>query len=358
MASDHLLNLEGLVLTESEGTYNTDAIDGNLGGANDYYYQAYKSAELLPVVQLIENREIRASFDGIPHDLIKDHLSVSLSADCRDAPTPGTDGPRWGAELKAAGLSESISSGAQYAPSTTQTAGMTVYRFHRNAEDGNYRLIYATGVRGSLELSFAIGQPVNRTFTGLSANFPDTADTADFNGWSNDLAFIDSSGKIILDKDGSTAIAATSGTVAYDTGARFICQSITVTVDAVTYPLNALTFSTGKQATPVQTMNGSQIASKILCIPSGRPGGNMVLAQSAAAYENMLANWLGASEVSLTVNATSADGGTMALTSSDLQFYAPQPQDNGGVKAYSVDYRLNGAYANPAGDDAYEIAFS
>lgn len=361
MASDHLLTNQGACLIASEGTYNTDAIDGNLGGSNTYTFQAFTQCDLQPVLNVVEFPEIRQSFDAVAHKVLNDHLSVNIAGTVRGATNPGNAGgeaPHWAPLLKAAGLSETISSGvsATYAPSTQQTAGMTCYRYIRNAEDGSYRMIYGTGIRLGLSFNFAVGAPVTYTATGLSANMPESSDTANFNGWSDDLAFFNSSGEIILDKDGSTAITPTLVTAQYDTRPPLICESITATVNSVTYPLASLSFNTNKGANPIRTINNSNQTSKVLLMPTDRPGGTGQLLQSAAAYEDLVSNALDATEIALSVVCSNGTD-RLTFTASKTQLYMPSPGDSGGVLAWSFDYRANGVYTNPSGNDAYYIVF-
>jgi len=366
MATEHQLTRLGKVLIASESAYNTDALDGNLGAANDYTYQAFRTCDILPVDAIVEHQRVTCSFDGVPSSVLKNHVSVSIEGPLHGAILsggPATEAPHYAPLLQAAGMSETIvaSTSATYAPSTTQQDAMTIYRYLRNAEDGNFRMIYATGVRGNMVLNFAVGDEITYQFDGIGANFPESTDTAGFNGWSADLAFVDANGLIVLDKTGA-AFVATSGTVGYDTRRKLMVEAITVEAGGVTYPCAGLTFSPNYTVSALQTINSAQQTSRVILTrdPGNRPGGTLQLLETDDAYEATIAAWLSAGEVTLNVVASNGSGAgfdRFTLASANMQFFLPTPSDSGGVTAWSVDYRLSGAYTTPIGNDSFSMAY-
>ena len=111
---------------------------------------------------------------------------------------------------------------------------MTVYRWLRGAEAYKSRLQYALGVRGNLELNFSLGQEATWTFTGESANLPESTDAASFDqGVSESLAFFDANGLIDKSKIGEVGGIVYTGAESYDDAPKFCADTITLTLDSV-----------------------------------------------------------------------------------------------------------------------------
>lgn len=349
----------GVAVVQSETTEGTDAIDTILQtGTGSLDYQSFQTMEITPITQIREYDAIRPAFSGLPHALIRDHMAVTIEGYLNGAENPGNAGgeaPHYAAVLKAAGLSETISSGvsATYKPDSAMGTPMSAYRLWTNTTQtaGALRLAYALGVRGNLNVNLVAGEFARFTFEGLGANFPESSDTAAFKGYSDDLSFLNGgNGRIDLDKTGS---AVTLSGVEYDDAGRFVVRSVALTIDSVTFPLASLNLNTNMQPQPSNTMNGSQLARQIILAPQGRAGGNMELNETGTAFEKVLTLALNASEVSATAVM---DNGTdqLTLTIPKLQVGYPTPTDNGGIRAWTVGYFCNGDYASSVmGDNEY-----
>ena len=363
MASNHQYYKQGVVLVAAEGTYGTDAIHGQLGGSNAYTYLLVEECEITPVDELLPDDPIRQSFSGMPHSLMRKHCAVRMSGLLRGATNPGNAGgesPVTKPIFLSGGYASTVSSGVSdtWAPVTTQPGSFTLYRYLRNAEDGNYRMQYTTGVRGNWTITWAPGDYVRWEYEGLGLTWPSSSDTAAFKFWSDDLAFFNSAGKIILDKAGS-AVVATSGTVQYDPGRPFKCESVTVTIDGATYPLSRLTLSPNRSAQANEDINSSGNIQSVYTMPTDRPGGGLQVAGTAAAYESFLAAWRDATEVDFSAAIDNgADVLTVATPGDNIQLYAPSRTDVSGKSEWGAEYRINGAWADAAGDDGHSIAWT
>lgn len=345
------------VMFESESTYGTDAVNALLDddGSGDIVYQDVRTIDIDPTREIFAPTRQRSSVAGVAHRSFADltGVGVELPMTGKAASGAGNEAPFYAALLKAAGFSETISSGASatYKPSTVAQAAMTAYAWYRNLEDANWRLEYATGIRGNLSMNFEMNAEPYMTFEGTGRYEELITDAA---------AFFGTDGAIDLLKDGSTAVTArTTGTETQVNKTIMGCKSMTVTVGGTTMPVSALELNINWTPDLIRTMNGAQTVSKVLLTKgdAARIEGSFDLQDGSTAMEAVRDALAADSEVALNIVLTDGTD-TITITSSKLQIGFWNKGANGNVRTYSVPFFLNGDWSNLAGDNDLSIVFT
>lgn len=345
-------------LVASESVYGTDAINAAIDAdANLTYLDLNNPSTITPVTELFEPDRVRASHSGVPHSTIKSHMAVELSGPLKGkiAAGAGNEAPHYSPLLLASNFAETVVSAtsATYALKTAQQGSFSAYQYRRNLEDNLWRIIYATGVRGSMNFQFETNVEPTFTFSGLSNNWVD---------WSNDLAFFDTADdQPILKKDGTTDIsAAYTGTAAKDVVPRVLCQSMTLTVGGTTYPLGSINLDLAWNVAPLNTMNAAATNQRTLLTrgSASRPNGSMQLLDGAAAFEDVLTKYIANTEAQLVIVAANATS-TITFTMPKIQLGVPNIADVGGIAGLDLPYFVQGNFAAlPHGDNGLTVAYT
>lgn len=345
------------VLCESESAYGTDAVNALLSddGTGDIVYQTVRMFEIDPTLEIFAPTRQRASVAGVAHTSFDDLSAVNAEFPLtgRVGDDSGEEAPFYAALLKAAGLKETIvdSTSATYTPATVQQAAMSAYVFQRNLTDANWRLEYATGIRGNLKLAFEVNAEAYATFEGFGRFEELLTDAA---------AFFAADGSIAKLKDGSTNVTArTTGTETQANKTIMGCKSMTVTVGGVPFAIAKLELDLAWTPDLVRTMNGAQTVTEVLLTrgDTARISGSFDL-QDGGSSANVVRNGLAAdTEVALSI--VLSDGtDKITFTASKLQFGFWNKGANGNTRTFTVPFFLNGDWSSLAGDNDLSIVYA
>ena len=159
-----LLTRKRVILIEAESSYATDPNPG----ATDVVL--VRDLSITPQSSDVVNRDVVRPFLGASEQLLANtSVEVSFSVELAGSGAAGT-APRYGAALKACGLSETVSSGTSvtYAPVSSSFSSITI---HYNTDGVRHKV---TGARGTVVLNASVGEipSLDFTFTGIY-NAPD-----------------------------------------------------------------------------------------------------------------------------------------------------------------------------------------
>jgi len=159
-----LLTRKRVILIEAESSYGTDPNPG----ATDVVL--VRDLSITPQSSDVVNRDVVRPFLGASEQLLANtSVEVSFSVELAGSGAAGT-APRYGAALKACGLSETVSSGTSvtYAPVSSSFSSITI---HYNTDGVRHKV---TGARGTVVLNASVGEipSLDFTFTGIY-NAPD-----------------------------------------------------------------------------------------------------------------------------------------------------------------------------------------
>ena len=159
-----LLTRKRVILIEAESSYGTDPNPG----ATDVVL--VRDLSITPQSSDVVNRDVVRPFLGASEQLLANtSVEVSFSVELAGSGAAGT-APRYGAALKACGLSETVSSGTSvtYAPVSSSFSSVTI---HYNTDGVRHKV---TGARGTVVLNASVGEipSLDFTFTGIY-NAPD-----------------------------------------------------------------------------------------------------------------------------------------------------------------------------------------
>ena len=159
-----LLTRKRVILIEAESSYGTDPTPT----ATDVVL--VRDLSITPQSSDVVNRDVVRPFLGASEQLLANtSVEVSFSVELAGSGAAGT-APRYGAALKACGLSETVSSGTSvtYAPVSSSFSSITI---HYNTDGVRHKV---TGARGTVVLNASVGEipSLDFTFTGIY-NAPD-----------------------------------------------------------------------------------------------------------------------------------------------------------------------------------------
>lgn len=365
MASE-LLFTESRTTIARESTYGTDAVAAAIAANGALRYEAFTDVQMALNGEFLERAIRRGSFSNNSGVYLKKNLGITISG---ILPVNGTAGDApLGLDhlLVACGFTETDGGTSfTYALDTdfqgTASTSLSIWHWQRHADAANtWRAIYATGVRGNLTLQGSVGEFVTYTFTGASNNFPDTTDTAAFDGWSADLQWFDGSGGLNLDPDGTSTVYA--GSESYDDPTGVYLEAATITVDGVPFPCSAFSIDLGNVINEKEITSANTVVDQVL-VTGRNVTGDFTLQDTGAAFEKALSIMLSASSVSATIVMTDrqgAGGSTVTITMPKLQVRnVGGPNDSNGLASWTVGFQANGDHATDGvADDEISIVWS
>ena len=159
-----LLTRKRVILIEAESSYGTDPTPT----ATDVVL--VRDLSITPQSSDVVSRDVVRPFLGAFQQLLANtSVEVTFSVELAGSGTAGT-APRYGAALKACGLSETVSSGTSvtYAPVSSSFSSVTI---HYNTDGVRHKI---TGARGSFTINASVGEipTIEFTFQGIY-NAPD-----------------------------------------------------------------------------------------------------------------------------------------------------------------------------------------
>lgn len=337
-------------LSAREATYGTDVIDlaNNLATARRYeYFRAESTID--PVVERRDRAGTRPSFGSTRGINVRRNLAVEITGDVVAANNPGNAGGEYPFGMADcmvySGMAETIVSAtsATYAPSTAATAGGTFYHWRRFLDAAQtWQFIYATGVRGNFTLSAEAGEIATWSFSGRSNNFPlNSGVTANPHGWSVDLAWFDTDGTILLDKNGASIVY--TGTETVDDPTPMYFEGGTFTIDGTTFTADSIKIDHRNQVTEKLAGTANPFVDAVYITQRG-VAVEIGVANTGADFEKALDKCLDNAEVSGTfvfTDRTGTGGSTLTITCNKLQFDFPTARDVDGLRAWTIPLAAN-----------------
>ena len=159
-----LLTRKRVILIEAESSYGTDPNPG----ATDVVF--VRDLSITPQSSDVVSRDVVRPFLGAFQQLLANtSVEVTFSVELAGSGAAGT-APRYGAALKACGLSETVSSGTSvtYAPVSSSFSSVTI---HYNTDGVRHKI---TGARGTFTINASVGEipTIEFSFQGIY-NAPD-----------------------------------------------------------------------------------------------------------------------------------------------------------------------------------------
>ena len=159
-----LLTRKRVILIEAESSYGTDPNPG----ATDVVL--VRDLSITPQSSDVVSRDVVRPFLGAFQQLLANtSVEVTFSVELAGSGAAGT-APRYGAALKACGLSETVSSGTSvtYAPVSSSFSSVTI---HYNTDGVRHKI---TGARGTFTINASVGEipTIEFSFQGIY-NAPD-----------------------------------------------------------------------------------------------------------------------------------------------------------------------------------------
>ena len=159
-----LLTRKRVILIEAESSYGTEP---SIGATN---VVLVRDLSITPQSSDVVSRDVVRPFLGAFQQLLANtSVEVTFSVELAGSGTAGT-APRYGAALKACGLSETVASGTSvtYAPVSSSFSSVTI---HYNTDGVRHKI---TGARGSFTINASVGEipTIEFSFQGIY-NAPD-----------------------------------------------------------------------------------------------------------------------------------------------------------------------------------------
>ena len=162
-----LLSRKRLILAKAETTYGTDSTPAGADAV------LVRNLEITPIESDIVSRDLIRPYLGNSQQLLaQSRVGITFQVELAGSGTAGT-APRFGALLKACGLSETVvaTTSVTYAPVSSSFSSATIY-FNNDGV-----LHKATGCRGTFQISCQVGAipTIDFTMTGIYNAPTDTA---------------------------------------------------------------------------------------------------------------------------------------------------------------------------------------
>lgn len=341
------------VLWASEPSVGTpsDAVAALLTTATaDLIYQQARNLAITRDTEIVETARVRGSASGVKHGVVNERCSVTMEIPMLAWAGTG-EPPHYGPILKAMGMKEVIGANdVKYTPSTVQQAAATIYQYQRNAEDENYRLQIATGVRGSATLNLALGAEPFWAFTG----------TGQYHELGLPYQYFDAAtGEVKFLADGTTPVTArTTGVEEYADQDPMMCKCMTITVGGKTWEISELSMDLGWSLDEIESINGCSKRVKALLTRSGRISLSFNLVSYTDALLTEILGYLNdGDEITLSAEIGNSEG-TITLTAPKMQIGNPEDGTVGNVRTYSIPGYLNGDWSSLRADNDFTITYS
>jgi hypothetical protein len=360
MAEERLYG-ETITFQARESTYNTDEVDLATNTSTARTYQCYTSVTVTPNGDW-RPREVTGPAFGNRKGYWQPRNQTWTIEGYIPAPTTAGDEPLGLSDLLiASNCDEALvdDTTATYTLSTTATAGLSIYHYARFVDAYTWAFVYGTGIRGNTVLRGSVREICTYTFTGESAFFFDTSDTADAFHWSDDLGFIDATGDPAIGQDGSTALTAEA--TIDDPTPVFLEPDSVLTIDSVAFPIESFELDFGmttkvKEATSATTqVAGVYNTGRAVTLSA-------VLANSGAAFEKYKDLLQANSEVSSTLvltDGTGSGGTTITITLPKLQPTGfGDPSDSDGLVTWPLEFQANVDTSDPVFNNEMSIVWS
>ena len=308
-----LLSRKRLILAKTEATYGTDSTPAGTDAV------LVSSLDITPLSGDLVGRDLIRPYLGNFDQLIaKTSVAITFEVELAGSGTAGT-APRFGAILKACGMSETIvtSTSVTYAPVSSAFSSATIYF---NVDGVLHKL---TGCRGDMSLSCAVGAipKIKFDMTGVYNAPTDTAQPAvTYSAQAAPLVF----------RQGNTS--------------AFQFFSYAAVLQSVEFNMaNSLVYR--------ELVGGI----KETLITDRKPAGTVMIEAPTIAQKDYWAAALASSTGNLTFLHGTTAGNRVTLTASQVDVTNPTYQDQDSVQMLSVPFV---AIPTTAGNDEVSLAFT
>lgn len=308
-----LLNRKRLILAKAETTYGTDATPAGTDAV------LVRNLDITPLSGDLVSRDLIRPYLGNYDQLIaKTSVAISFEVELAGSGTAGT-APRYGAILKACGMSETIvaSTSVTYAPVSSSFSSATIYF---NVDGVLHKL---TGCRGDMSMSVAVGQiPVLKfNLTGAYNAPTDTAQPA--------ITYSQQATPLIF-RNGNTS--------------AFSFFSYSGVLQSVEFNLaNSIVY---------RELVGGTAGT---LITDRKPAGTVVLEAPTIAAKDFFSAAIGTSNGALTFLHGTTAGNKVTFTALQTDILNPTYQDSDGIAMLSIPYV---AVPSSAGNDEFSLAYT
>jgi hypothetical protein len=308
-----LLSRKRLILAKTESTYGTDSSPAGTDAI------LVRSLDITPLSGDLVSRDLIRPYLGNYDQLIaRTSVAISFEVELAGSGTAGT-APKYGAILKACGLSETIvaSTSVTYAPVSASPSSATIY-FN---VDGVLHKI--TGCRGDMTMNCAVGAIPTLKFdlTGVYNSPTDTAQpSVTYSAQATPLIF----------RQGNT------------TSFSFFSYSGV---------LQSVEFSLANSLVYRELVGGT----KETVITDRKPAGTVTMEATTIANKDFFTAALGTATGNLTFLHGTSAGNRVTFTASQVDVLNPTYQDQDSIMMLSVPYV---ATPTTAGNDEVSLAFT
>jgi len=308
-----LLSRKRLILAKAESTYGTDSTPAGTDAV------LVRNLDITPLSGDQVSRDLIRPYLGNYDQLIaKTSVAISFEVELAGSGTAGT-APRYGAILKACGMSETIvaSTSVTYAPVSASFSSVTIYF---NVDGVLHKL---TGCRGDVSMSCATGQIPTLKFsmTGVYNSPTDTAQPA--------VTYSAQATPLVFRQGNSSAFS-------------FFSYSGV---------LQSVEFNMANSIVYRELVGGTKEA----LITDRKPAGTVMIEAPTIATKDFFTAALGTSTGALTFLHGTTAGNKVTFTASQVDVLNPTYQDQDSVMMLSVPYV---ATPTTAGNDEFSLAYT
>ena len=308
-----LLSRKRLILAKAEATYGTDSTPAGSDAV------LVRNLDITPVQADVVSRDLVRPFMGNSDQLLANtRVECTFEVELAGSGTAGT-APRFGALLKACGLSETVvaSTSVTYAPVSSSFSSVTIYY---NVDGVLHKV---TGARGNVEMTCQIAQiPVLKfTMTGIYNSPTDTAQPS--------VTYTNQATPLIFKNGNTSAFQFFSYSGAFSQVSLNLANSIVYR----------------------ELVGGTKEA----VFTDRKPSGTVMLEAPTIAAKDFFSLAAGTSTGNLTFLHGTTAGNRVTFTASQVDIAQPAYADDNGVQMLSVPYV---ALPTTAGNDELALAFT
>lgn len=308
-----LLSRKRLILAKAEATYGTDSTPAGTDAV------LVRNLDVTPLSGDLVSRDLIRPYLGNYDQLIaRTSVAISFEVELAGSGTAGT-APRYGAILKACGMSETIvaSTSVTYAPVSSSFSSVTIYF---NVDGVLHKL---TGCRGDVTMSCAVGQIPTLKFsmTGVYNSPSDTAQPA--------VTYSAQATPLVFRQGNSSAFS-------------FFSYSGV---------LQSVEFNMANSIVYRELVGGTKEA----LITDRKPAGTVMIEAPTITTKDFFTAALGTATGNLTFLHGTTAGNKVTFTASQVDVLNPTYQDQDSVMMLSVPYV---ATPTTAGNDEFSLAYT
>ena len=308
-----LLSRKRLILAKAETTYATDSTPAGSDAV------LVRNLDITPVQADVVSRDLVRPFMGNSDQLLANtRVECTFEVELAGSGTAGT-APRFGALLKACGLSETVvaSTSVTYAPVSSSFSSVTIYY---NVDGVLHKV---TGARGNVEMTCQIAQiPVLKfTMTGIYNSPTDTAQPS--------VTYSNQATPLIFKNGNTSAFQFFSYSGAFSQVSLNLANSIVYR----------------------ELVGGTKEA----VFTDRKPAGTVMLEAPTIATKDFFSLAAGTTLGNLTFLHGTTAGNRVTFTASQVDIAQPAYADDNGVQMLSVPYV---ALPTTAGNDELTLSFT